>query len=126
MFYSSLFVNACRQGNLLLVKVLSYIPFVDISTDNDFAFRMACAYGHLKLAQWLLQVKPDINISAHNEDAFCNACLVGHLEVAQWLADEVKPERYEITEVTSNARGKHKIQYKIYENNDRPMDYILK
>ena len=47
--------------------------------------------GHLKVAKWLLEVKPDINISADNESAFRNVCQEGHLEIAKWLL-KVKPD----------------------------------
>ena len=35
----------------------------DISADNDYAFRIACTHGKLRVAQWLYQIKPTINIS---------------------------------------------------------------
>ena len=55
---------------------------------EEGAFRWACLYGHLHVAQWLLQIKPDINISADNEYAFRWACYYGHLHVAQWLLQQ--------------------------------------
>ena len=91
----------------------------------SFEFMTVCRNGHLEVAKWLLEVKPDINISAYNDYAFRCACEYGHLELAQWLADEVKPERYEITEVTTDVTGKYNIKYKIYPDNDRPV-YVLK
>ena len=124
------FRNACFRSHLEVARWLFQIkPTINISVCNDEAFRSACFNGHLEVAQWLLQVKPDIDISFNNEDAFRSACYFGQLKVAQWLADEVKPERYEITEVSTDENGKHEIheiQYKIYPNNDRPLDYVLK
>ena len=58
---------------------------MDISADNEGAFRYACSCGHLKVAQWLYQIKPTLNISADDEYAFRYACSCGHLKVAQWL-----------------------------------------
>ena len=122
------FCNACKNGNLELAQqLLRENPDISISAYNECAFRNACFRSHLEVARWLFQIKPTINISVCNDEAFRSACYFGQLKVAQWLADEVKPERYEITEVTTDKNGKHKIQYKIYENNDRPiMDYTLK
>ena len=57
----------------------------------DDVFGEACKNGHLKVAQWLLEIKPDINISAYEEYAFRGACKNGHLEIAQWLL-KIKPE----------------------------------
>jgi ankyrin repeat protein len=65
--------------------LLQVKPDINISADNEYAFRWACCNGHLPVAQWLLQVKPDINISADRNNAFCQACCNGHLAVVQWL-----------------------------------------
>ena len=117
------FCYACHNGDLELAQqLLSNNPTIDISHFNEFAFRGACYNNRLKIAQWLLHVKPDINISANYDYAFAISCQHDRLNIAQWLAQEVKPDRYEITEVTTDETGKHIIQYKIYENNDRPMD----
>jgi len=64
---------------------------IDISAGNECAFRYACLNGQLKVAQWLLQMKPTIDISFKNEYVFRLTCEKGHLEVAQWLL-QVKPD----------------------------------
>ena len=51
----------------------------------EVAFRYACIYGHLEVAQWLYKIKPTIDISAENEYAFVRTCQYRNLEVAQWL-----------------------------------------
>jgi hypothetical protein len=56
---------------------------------------LACLYGHLELAKWLLQVKPTINISTLCSHAFYGSCTYGHLHVAQWL-QSLKPYLYVI------------------------------
>ena len=117
---------ACHTGKLAQAQQL-WIENPNINISSGI-FIWTCVNGHLEVAQWLLQVKPDINILAYAEEAFYWTCENGHLEVAQWLADEVKPERYEITEVTTDKTkaGKYNIKYKIYPNNDRIVGYILK
>ena len=70
-------------------------PTIDISDNNEFAFRYACYFGRLNVCQWLLQVKPTIDISFENDWPFCNACERGHLHVAQWL-QSLKPKLYVI------------------------------
>ena len=62
----------------------------DISADNDYAFRIACTHGKLRVAQWLYQIKPTIDISINHEHAFWSACCNGHLDIAQWLY-QIKP-----------------------------------
>ena len=37
-------------------------PNIDISIDNEEAFKLTCKYGHLKMAKWLIKIKPDIEI----------------------------------------------------------------
>ena len=54
------FINACEDGNLNLVQHLFYNNTINVSYDNEYAFRWTCRRGHLQIAQWLLSVKPDI------------------------------------------------------------------
>jgi hypothetical protein len=55
-----------------------------VHSDNDEAFRGACANGHLETAKWLLTLG-GVNVHAINDDAFRYACGRGHLEIAKWL-----------------------------------------
>ncbi len=43
-------------------ELLENNPTIDISTNDDYPFKIACCKGHLNIAQWLLTVKP-VNIS---------------------------------------------------------------
>jgi len=58
---------------------------IDISADNEYAFRKACYDGKLWLVEWLLEIKPYINISANNNEAFMSACGKLHVELANYL-----------------------------------------
>ena len=90
------FIEFCKNGNLSEAqKTYLNNPNIDISANNEKAFRWTCFKGHLEVCQWLLSVKPNIDISANNEDAFRWACFRGQLEVAQWL-QSVKPYLYVI------------------------------
>jgi hypothetical protein len=74
------FIDLCQKGDLIgLKQLLQLHPDINISADNEKAFRNACLSGQLHVCKWLLQVKPDINISALNEYAFRYACYNGHL-----------------------------------------------
>jgi ankyrin repeat protein len=80
------FCLACYDGHLEIVQwLLSVNPDINISAENEYAFRCVCYRGHLEIARWLLSVNPNINISAETEYAFRWACSQGHLEIAQWL-----------------------------------------
>lgn len=86
----------CKWGLLAdSQKIYEMRPDVNISADDECAFRWACLKGHLEVAQWLISVKPDIvissHISSHDERVFRMSCHNGHLELAQWLLS-VKPD----------------------------------
>ena len=84
--FNNLFSTACQYGQLDMAKWLLQIkPDIDISTNNDYAFRWVCYKGYLDIAKWLLQIKPDINISAEDEFAFRWACLEGHIHIVKWF-----------------------------------------
>jgi hypothetical protein len=78
----AVFLTACQYGNLCLVQQLADNNVLKFADDG---FRLACGRGHLKVAKWLLRVKPPIDIRATSDTAFRSACFNGHLKVAQWL-----------------------------------------
>jgi len=79
------FTNACEGGDLEKAKeLLENNPNINISAENEQAFRWACYNGQLHVAKWLLSLK-NIDISTENELAFRWACYNGHLHVVQWL-----------------------------------------
>ena len=90
-------------------RILKNHPDINISTNNEYAFRTACENGHLQVAQWLYQSKPTLDISAYKEEAFRFACAYGHLQVAQWI-QSLNPNKYVILHVENK-----KIKYRIIQ-----------
>jgi len=48
---------------------------INIHADNEWAFRLACKYGHLDIVKFLLTLEPDhnrIDIHVENDRAFRN------------------------------------------------------
>ena len=86
------FFKACYKGELNIAKnLLIDNSHINISANDEYAFRLACEQGHLNIAQWLLHINPDINISVQNESSFRWACAYGRLEIAKWLL-EMRPQ----------------------------------
>jgi len=100
--YEEAFFDSCispswmgSNDNIEISKWLLKIkPDIDISRNEEKAFRNACTFGKLNIAKWLLEIKPDINIVILNNFAFVFSCIENHIEVVQWLL-QIKPDIYE-------------------------------
>jgi ankyrin repeat protein len=54
------FKYACFQGHLQVIKwLLEVKPDIDISVDNDYAFRKASVNENLEIAKLLVELNPD-------------------------------------------------------------------
>jgi hypothetical protein len=82
-----IFVLYCISGNIDKLREYygSNKDRIDISANNEEAFRWSCYNGHLSIAKWLLNIKPTIDISANNDQAFLWACSEGRLLILEWL-----------------------------------------
>jgi len=83
------FLNACTYGYLLVAQYFFNKYTIDIHDNTEHAFRQACYYNHIEIAEWLFKLGSDIlspiNIHAYDEDAFKSACFYGSLEIVKWL-----------------------------------------
>ena len=69
------------NGHLEVAKWLveSYLQ-INVSADNNYGFRYACANGHLEVAKWLVQSYPSaINISAWDDFASRSSQMVSRV-----------------------------------------------
>jgi hypothetical protein len=62
---------------------------VDPSAIDNYAFRLACANGHLAVVERLLQDER-VDPSASNNDAICVAAEFGHIAVAERLLQDAR------------------------------------
>lgn len=84
-----LFLDECRKGRFTEATHL-YIEsdeWIDLSYDNECAFRYACKHGSLEFVQWLLQQNHLMDMSIDHYRAFRVACSCGHLTIAKWLLE---------------------------------------
>lgn len=85
------FINVCQSSNLDLLKFLLKIrPNLDISSNNEAAFRIACVNSNINIVKFLLEKKPDINISANNNEGFLQSAYYNNLELMKYLI-KIKP-----------------------------------
>jgi hypothetical protein len=90
-----MFVLGCKHGLLQLCRWLYLCYHIDLSSNKDEAFSMACLNGNLEVAQWINFNHPVkwtlINVEtlqyAHdlNKYLFTMVCIKGQLRVAKWL-----------------------------------------
>ena len=81
---NDMFKKTCKREFLEYAIYLVNKNIIDIHADNDYAFRMCCQYGHLNLAQWLVQLGESsgytkFDIHADNDYAFRLSCRNGHI-----------------------------------------------
>jgi len=62
-----LFQYYCGTESLADIKrFYSHYPYLDITNNNDEAFRCACSYNHLEIVQWLCELNPKYSYRIEN------------------------------------------------------------
>lgn len=101
--------ESCAAGNLEMVKwcIEKYCVLMPKnSLDLSCCFCIACEYGHLRIAKFLLRENSTINIRYGCDNGFRHACDRGHYDTARWMT--LICPNYTIT-----SRTPDKISYKI-------------
>jgi len=89
---NELFLKYCVEGEFeKLIELWDDYPGLIILHMNDEeSFRKSCINGHLKIAQWLLNISESIDstidIRACNDEAFLKSNQNKHYDVVGWLA----------------------------------------
>ena len=66
MVLNEQFIEACKTGDLESVREIYMLnPTIDISANDEEAFRYACENGHLEVVRQLYDWKPTIDISKY-------------------------------------------------------------
>ena len=106
------FQEACRTGNLNLVKEIYYNEIIDkiqifrgirlACYEGEFEiikwlweknssyrktqyFRTVCWNGHLEIAKWMIDQNSDLEVHIEGNHIFRAACAAGYIELAMWL-----------------------------------------
>lgn len=84
-----LFGFICAKGMVEVARWMLYNTKVNLSANDDLAFRNACEYNQLPVAQMLdghsKRRGIEIKIHIYNEYPFRKACRHGNLEFIEWL-----------------------------------------
>lgn len=76
------FYDACKTGDLDKAKKL-HMNGVDTTGHGNYAFRVACYYGHKHIVEWLVDHCADIHVE-HDYGIYI-ALYEGHIELAKYL-----------------------------------------
>lgn len=83
------FACVCGKGNLELAREMLDLDIgVDITANNNNAFRQACANDQMEVAKWLTKSGRIIG-HVDCDYLFREACMHGHLTIATWLYNTV-------------------------------------
>jgi hypothetical protein len=99
-FINTAFISACRQGHLEIAQWIYSVDASVIEYENNFGLSLACYYGKLNVANWLLPISPNIDyrMDANNkfyDKIFRAACGNQKINVAQWVVNLI-PYRYHL------------------------------
>ena len=80
-----MFSNACWCGHLEVAKWLLQVkPDINISIDNEYAFRWTCANRQLNVAEWLQSLNPYLYVIEYDENGNYTGYKIREKEEANW------------------------------------------
>lgn len=79
-------LHCCRYGFLdNLHQLYSENPQIDLSRNEEEAFRLACEVGEIYIIRQLREWNPKMDIGAKNYLGLCSAICVGHVDVIKQI-----------------------------------------
>ena len=107
MEYMSTIYNACRDGNIAVVKRLLFL-LADPSANGNWAIQLASKHGHLEIVKLLLD-DPRVDPSTSDNLAIRCASHNGHTEVVKLLLEDprVDPSVYYNQAIRNSRENGH-------------------
>lgn len=108
--------NLCRYSKLNILKLLlTHYTTIDISANNELAFKFACLNGHLKMAKYLLKKKPDIRIDIDGDTIYTSICVQNKINIVK-LFQKLNFNKYYAKIVDGKIMDYKIIRNKIVDN----------
>ena len=79
------FGMSCNYGSELPMWLYSKNNNINVSYNNEFAFKSALSTNNIELAEWLLSINPNIIVNINNEEPFANMCSIANLDTVKWF-----------------------------------------
>ena len=89
---NEVFVQACTDGDIEVVKQLSLDPRVDVATQNNQGFRYACYGGHIEVVKYL-SLDSRVDVAAQNNEGLRRARGTGCVKVVKFLKSVIAKRR---------------------------------
>ena len=84
IYYNTPFYNSINANNLELSKWIQDIDNYDVSNYDNYALKIACDNGYIKIVEWLLSFD-SININVDNDYPFRAAILSGNINLCKLI-----------------------------------------
>lgn len=135
------FQEACSGGHLTEARrIHSSSPDIDISANDEIAFRRASANGHWDVVDWLIGMNADIYKAAflnacrfghtktakaiqtrfpdvNLEEAFCSAVLNGHVKIVKWILTKA--------DMNISAKDDYAFRWAIFKGHNEIVELLL-
>ena len=76
-------MNACRSGNLEILKWIYDLGGFNPRLDDYRGFRISCTKGYLEMTQWIFDLSACDDVTF--ERTFIKTCISRRLEVCKWM-----------------------------------------
>lgn len=121
--FTSYVYDACIAGNLeIVMKLVDIFKITNVGEINDDVLRYTCYYGHLHVAQWLVE-HFNLNIDdIRSNDNFIlrKICDNGHIDILKWVI-----ENFDITINDLRTNNNYALRWSFINGHFDIVDYLF-